>query len=681
MKSVGCIRSIVFSSLIAVAVFFATASEAQLKVRTVAGGAFNDGKPATSAALAFPESVAVDTTGNLYISDFYNHRLRKVGTDGVISTIAGDGLAGFAGDGGPSTAARLNFPRGLTIDSNGNLFLADSSNNRVRKIDTSGNITTVAGSGISGYSGDGGPATSARLNHPFGLFIDNAGNLYIADYFNEVIRMVDTAGNIHTVAGNGHIGFGGNGGLATLARLNHPRGVAVDASGNLYIADTSNHRVRVVDPVNHIIRAFAGSGSLGCSGDGGQAIAATIGEPRGLAISGGTLLISNGGCGRVRAVNLSTRVISTFAGSFPGYDGDGHGPLATQFSTTTGIAFDNSGNLLVADSNNSRIRKVKVTATTVNTVAGGFTGDGGAGTSSALNAPENIGFDKAGNLYIADANANRIRKLTPSGIITTIAGTGVSGYTGDGGLAKSATLFSPFGVAADSGGNVFIADGNHVIRRVDKSTKNITTFATDDFAALSSMVIIDSANNIYVADQVACVVWKITPAAVVSTVAGTVGTCGYNSDGISATTALLKGPFGVALDTGGNLYIGDTNNSRIRKVDNTGTISTVAGNGVCGFSGNGGNASAAVLCHPQGVATDSAGNLYIADFGNGRIRIVNSAGIIKAFAGSGSGGYNGDGLDPSKTDLDGPVAVAVNPVTGVVYLDDDEQYRIRRLIQ
>jgi NHL repeat len=323
-------------------------------------------------------------------------------------------------------------------------------------------------------------------------------------------------------------------------------------------------------------------------------------------------------------------------------------------------------------SGNSRLRALTNIA---RTVAGGFVGDGSPATRASLVLPENIAFDAAGNYYIADFGGNRVRKVS-AGTITTVAGTGISGYSGDGGAATSAELYFPAGVAVDGTGNIYIADaGNGVIRKVSAGT--INTFATGpNFSDLTSLAV-DSAGNLYSADDGACVVRKITPGGVVTVVAGMEFNCGYNADGIRATNALLNAPFGVAVDSKGNLYIGDTANNRVRLVNANGVIFTIAGDGNCGFSGDGGPSTSAELCNPTGVGLDSTGNVYIADEVNLRVRRI-SGGTITTLAGSGLPGFNGDGLPATGTNLDCPVAVAAGP-RGAVFLVDNATMRVRRI--
>jgi sugar lactone lactonase YvrE len=646
-------------------------------VKTTAGGFVGDSGPATKAALDWPVFVAQDKSGNLYISELYGHRIRKVTPAGAISTYAGTGIAGFSGDGGPANAAKLSNPTGLTFDPAGDLIVAEQGNNRIRKIDATGTITTIAGTGAIGYSGDHGPALLATFNSPYAVAYDAAGNLYITDVLNYVVRVVNTSGIINTYAGNGTAGYSGDGGPATSASLNFPRGMAFDASGNLYIADTSNHRVRVVNPAG-TINTFAGTGLGRYSGDGGLATNARIGNPRGVTVHNGSLYISNAGQSTTRRVNISTDIISPYAGyKFDGfgYDGDGTALLSSRFATPSGLLFNSTGNLLIVDSQNQRLRKAAGGA--MRTIAGGFIGDHGLATAAALVVPEAVAFDKSGNYYIADAAGNRIRAVNKAGKIRTIAGTGVSGFSGDGSPATLAQLRYPFGVALDSASNIYISDtNNNVIRKVDTSGI-ISTFATNpNFSGLSAMAT-DSSNNLYVVDQSTCVVWKISPLAVVSVVAGVEFVCGYNGDNISATTAQLNTPFGVALDRAGNIFIADTGNNLVRKVDTAGIISAFAGNTTCGFFGDGGPATSAELCFPEGVAVTKGGTVFIADTVNFRVRQVVS-GTITTYAGSGLTGYNGDGLAALSTNLDDPVAVGINP-NEVVYVVDDLTNRVRKI--
>jgi sugar lactone lactonase YvrE len=333
----------------------------------------------------------------------------------IIKTVAGNGTSALSGDHGSAAGAGLSEPFGVAVDAAGNLFIADTANNRVREVDTSGIIITVAGDGVGGFSGDGGRATSASLNTPTGVALDAAGNLYVADTFNNRVRKVDSAGVITTVAGNGEARFSGDGVAATSSSLRAPFSVAVDAAGNLYIADTSNHRIRKVDS-SGIITTVAGDGRERFSGDGGKATSASL--------------------------------------NFP-----------------IGVTVDRVGNLFITDQSSQRIRKVSA-AGVITTVAGNgresFSGDGGRATLASLNLPTGMAVDTAGNLYIADTSNHRIRKVSTAGIITTVAGNGIGGFSGDGGAPTSASLHLPGGVAVDSPGNLYVADTfNNRIRQVN----------------------------------------------------------------------------------------------------------------------------------------------------------------------------------------------------------------------
>ena len=645
------------------------------KVTTVAGGYIGNGKPAVSAGLARPQGVAIDTKGNIYVSDTDNCQIRKIGTNGKITVLAGTGICGFSGDGGPAKSATISFPYGVAFDHNGDLLFVDYGNNRIRKITTKGTISTIAGNGNYGYTGDGGPALQATIGYPVAISADPAGNFYIADQSNQVIRMVDTAGVIHTVAGNGTSGFSGDNGLATSAQLRRPDGMLADGNGNLYISDGGNQRIRKVDS-NGIITTYAGTGSTGNEGNGGPATQAEIGEPQQLVLAEGSLYFSTGT--NVWTVNLNTQIANIVVGPVQqafGFNGDGMPALSTLFLGANGIAFDASGNLIIADQGNNRIRKVNA-AQTVSTIAGGSVGDGGKATASSLSMQDffsgHLGSDPAGNLYIADTYNNRVRKVSPAKIITTVAGTGVTGFTGDNGPASEATLKFPNGVAADAFGNVYIADGNNVIRKVD-NTGTITTFAFIPAEGLA----VDAAGNVYAADFNDCVVWQITPAGAAHVIAGVMDECGYNGDGIESLHAWLWAPSGVAVDKAGNVYIADYDNARIRKVDASFTISTVAGNGIFGFGGDGGPATAAMINFPTDVAVDDKGNLYIADSINQRIRVVDSEGTIDTFAGSGSAGYNGNNLPATAANVY-PSAVTVNS-KNVVYVTDIACQQVRKI--
>lgn len=636
-------------------------THAQGIITTVAGSTLlfrGDGGPAVNAILGTLGGVAVDSAGNVYATDSGNCLVARISPSGTLKVVAGNRFLGFSGDGGTATSASFNRPEGIAVDSAGNIYIADTNNQRIRKVSPTGIITTVAGSGVRGFSGDGGPATRASLGDPSGVAVDAAGNIYVADGFNHRIRKI-SSGIITTVAGNGIYGFSGDGGAATRAMLYWPMGPAVDAAGNLYIADYANNRIRKVSPTG-IITTLAGGGAA--LGDSGPATAAMLNHPAGVAIdAAGNIYIADNGNGRIRKINTAGIIttvaslymssetdiavdaagnvyaladkkvskvspagtVTTVAGTVvPTFSGDGGAAVAATLQMPWGVGVDATGNIYIADTFNSRIRKVG-TAGIITTVA-------------TLGTPRRVITDAAGNLYVADSDLHLVYKVSTAGIVTTVAGNGVGGFSGDGGTATAASLYYPNDVALDAAGNMYISDnGNHRIR-------------------------------------------KVSAAGIMTTLAGN-GVPGFAGDGGAASAASLQSPFGVAVDTASSIYIADHHNNRIRKVSTNGIITTVAGNGAKGFSGDGGAATAAALSWPAGVAVDGAGNIYIADIDNHRVRQVNPAGIIATLAGNGVADFSGDDEPATAASLRSPAGVAVD-ATGNIYIADMGNSRIRKVL-
>ncbi|MEQ1946748.1 MAG: BACON domain-containing carbohydrate-binding protein [Bryobacteraceae bacterium] len=670
---------------VAAALIFSQAGFAQnYTISTVAGGGFPDAIQATSASLGEVDGVAVDGNGNVYIANPTYAVVTMVDGSGNLSRIAGNGKAGFSGDNGPAVGAQLNNPRGVAVSSSGDIYIADTLNHRVRKI-SNGTITTVAGNGVAGYSGDGGPATSAQLNFPWGVAVDSSENLYIADTSNHVIRKV-SGGTITTFAGTGSQGAGQNNVSPTSGGLNQPRGVAVDSSGAVYLTDTGNNVIRKVS--GGVMTVLAGQGFGGVS---------TLNSPFGVAVdSSGNIYFSDTGDHVVGKISGSSATL--FAGSgTAGFSGDGGVATSAAMNSPSGMAVDSQGRVLLADSQNGRIRRVS--GGNISTVAGlgsgGYVGDGGPALSSLLFAPASVAADGAGTIFIADANNARVRQVT-NGNITTIAGNGVVGDAGDGGAATNANFAFPTGVAVDGGGNIYVADFDASrIRKVSGGV--ITTFAGNGTAGISTdgttatsaplaftpHVALDGSGNVYFSEnggfvsgvRVASRVRKVS-GGTISTVAGVAGNAGFGGDGGAGNAAQVNGPYGVAVDANGNVYIADTYNNRIRLVSN-GNISTFAGNGAQGFAGDGGLATGAQLNQPQGVAVDAAGSVYIADTGNNRIRLV-SNGTITTIGGTGTAGYTGDGGAATNATLNGPQGIFVDSY-GRVLVADASNNAIRAL--
>jgi uncharacterized repeat protein (TIGR03803 family) len=733
----------------------------------------------TVAEVNAPSGVAVDATGNLFIADDYFDVIRKVGTNGIITIVAGNETGGYSGDGGEATNAELYGPSEVAVDATGNLFIADQNNHRIRKVDTNGIITTVAGNGIRGYSGDGGAAINAELSFPEGVAVDATGNLFIADSGNQRIRKVGTSGIITTAAGNGTASYSGDGGAATNAELTYPESVAVDAAGNLFIADTDNNVIReVVFPgptlvLNNVRFGNGGVYDVVVSSPYGSVTSSNINLTITTPLQVTTVSLPNGTNGFAYSQQLSavygqlpyTWKISSGAlplgltlatngviSGTPTINGifhftvevtDALSATATQslkLIVVLGfpiVAIEPSNNPVMIPLGSNVTFAVSVVGpgpfsyqwqlngtnlpngiiTTVagngyvdpSTGQGGYSGDGGTATNAELDHPMGVAVDAAGNFFIADADNYRIRKVNTNKIITTVAGNGNRGYSGDGGAAINAELNSPLsGVAVDATGNLFVADSrNNVIRKV--GTNGVITtvvgngygagtfdggYSGDGGAATNAMlnypqgVAVDAAGNLFIADSGNYVIRKVGTDGIITTVAGN-GTNGFSGDGGAATNAELNGPQGVAVGAGGNLFIADEWNQRIREVRTNGIITTAAGNGYIssefygitygGYSGDGGVATNAELNGPSGVAVDASGNLFIADSDNGRIRKVDTDGIITTVAGNGSDGYSGDGGVAINAELNAPMGVAVD-TSGNLFIAEDANYRIRKVV-
>jgi len=572
-----------------------------------------------------PLGVAVDGASNVYVADAYNHTIRKIGPTGAVSTLAGS--AGWPGsEDGPGASAQFDEPSGVAVDGTGNVFVADHWNNTVRKITPDGMVSTLAGT-AGGFSSVDGTGASAGFHSTIALAIDGAGNLFVVD--DDTVRKITQAGVVTTLAdskgatiefspargvavddgnnlfvtnGNviqrispagvvstlaGTVGSAGSAdGTGAAARFNSPQGLAVDRAGDVFVADTGNHTVRKITPAGEVTTLAGSPGAEG--GVDGTGASARFRQPATVAVDGtGNVLVADSGNNAIRKITADG-VVTTLAGTMRSLgSADGAG-AAARFYWPIQATVDSSGNLFVADSGNHTIRKI-TPAGEVSTLAGSAGHPGstnGTGDAARFNDPRGVGVDGAGNLYVADAGNSTIRKITPAGAVATFAGT--AGYAGSRDGTSASAFDRPCAVAVDGVGNVFVAD-------MDSNT-----------------------------------IRKITPAGVVSTLAGLAFEAGRD-DG-SGSAARFDRPGGLALDGTGNLYVADTGSGTIRKITPAGVVSTLAGTARLpgGVDGQG---SAALLRSPLGLAVDGAGNVYVADVYNNSIRRITDSGMVTTVVG------------------------------------------------
>lgn len=614
-----------------------------------------DGGAATSAQMETPYKMAIDAAGNLYIADGAANRIRKVDTAGMITTFAGTGECGFSGDGAAANAAMICNPQGVAVDASGNVYISDTANNRIRKVDTGGTITTIAGNGAAAYSGDSGFATNATLNNPVGLALDGHGNLYIADYFNNVVRMVDTSGMISTVAGTGDPGFVDNV-PALLGEVTSPEDVAVDAAGNLYIADLGNRRIRKVSA--GIISTVAGNGVRDVTGpgDGGPAVLASVSSTSGIALdASGNLYIADFGVNRIRRVD-SNGIISTVAGTGTyAYTGDGAPSALAALNGPYGVAVSPKGDIYVADANNSVVRKFSGSWMTT-TVPSKSVGQLWTGTVAVkLNRAMTLQSVALSPAYVSASFADFATSevtgcvmdgttVNPVGSVCQVAvaftpiypghrtaplvltdGAGnqytvaIAGDATGSTVAYSpsmsqqlpATMFgvqSPTGVVFDNSNILYVTDSIHGLVTKYGFNGSGTTVNTGGIPTPDPMgVATDAQGNVYIVNYSRPDVVKVTPS-------GTATSIPVNANGSGLLAAS-----GIAATDDGDLYVADTLNNRIVKITVKGVSSVLS---TAGFT----------LNAPQGVAVDSKGNVYIADTADGRVVKVDANGLASVLS-------------------------------------------------
>lgn len=613
-----------------IAIAFGVEAPAQLAVSTVAGSTTGGGyvdDQGVSARFSYPVGVAVDSAGTVYVGDQTNHVIRRISRDNRATTLAGLGMKAGAAD-GHGTSARFNNPFGVAVDGGGNVYVADSWNHAIRKITPSGVVSTLAGSlGVAGTAdGTGG---AARFTYPAGVAVDSSGNVYVADTNNHTIRKITPAGVVTTVAGSARFA-GTSDGTGSQARFQYPFGVDVDADGTLYVADTWNHTIRKITP-GGVVTTIAGSGGNEGQSDG-TGSTARFELPWAVDLDGsGDLLVADTGNQLIRRIALSTGVVTSIAGHADTTGrSDGIG-TASYFFSPAGIAFDPlSGGMFVADRGNMAIRYIGSTLQTF-LFAGSIPTAGttnAIGTAARFLYPEGIAADAAGNIYVSD-NTDTIRRIAPNGQVTLFAGA-VDQLGSTDGPGATARFEVPRGLATDSLGNVYVADyGNYTIR-------------------------------------------KITPGAIVSTFAGSAGRDG-DSDG-TGPSARFDLPTGVAVDSLNNVYVADSYNNKIKIIDQSGTVRTLAGGSFGSDDGVGASAGFRV---PLAVAVDAARNVYVADWGNSLIRKVAPDGRVTTVAGlRNQTGYR-DGSKATAL-FDSPIAIAARP-DGTLYVLEEGSHAIRRI--
>lgn len=610
-----------------------------------------DGARGIDAPLYQVQSLNTDTNGRVIFADPGNHVVLQINSDGTVTVLAGNGLEGFSGDGGPAVAASLNRPSDAVMDGAGNLYIYDEFNYRIREVTPDGIINTILGNGTNSESGDGGPALRATLGGSDRLAVDAAGNLYISNRCQ--IRRITSDGKISTFAGNTTCTHSGDGTPALQASMN-PFGMAFDTYGNLYFTEASQGYVRKIGTDGTVSTITGG-----------------LKYPHSVVVDGsGNVFFSDVNKGTVSRV-APDGTVTTFAGvsGQTGYSGDG-GPAAqgTLFFPK-GVALDGAGNLDVADSGNFRIRRIR--GGMIETLVGNgqfrTVPDGTQSGEAYLYGPENLAFDMFGNLLISEVSFSKVAQINAAdSSFHVLAGAGIAGY----GLAPRNLIYAPRQIATDAEGTVYFVDSANAVayKMVNGVAQRIAgQFAVHNYtgdngpatnATLASPfgIAVDASGAIFISDAGAHVIRRVATDGSITTYAGT-GKAGFSGDNGPANAAQLNAPNSLAIDLNGNLLICDRGNNRVRKIDLSGTITTIAGNGNPTSSGDGGPATQAAVNSPFAIAADVDGGIFLVTSGGARLRRIDTAGNISTIAGDGIHFANqGDG---------GPASKALLNVSGI----------------